>query len=154
MRHNVYGAHLGRDKNQRTALFKGLVQSLIFSESIQTTEAKAKSIKGLVDKIINQSKSESTRRLVAQFLVNKLAQDKLIKELLPRLKDRTSGYTSLVKLGNRQGDGAMMVKMSLLLSTPVAKAEKKAADKTEVSAEVEINKEVKAKAVKAKKETK
>lgn len=151
MRHNVYGAHLGRDKNQRTALFKGLVQSLIFSESIQTTEAKAKSIKGLVDKIINQSKTESTRRLVAQFIVNKQAQEKLIKELLPRLKDRTSGYTSLVKLGTRQGDGAMMVKMSLLLSEPKAKVEKKTAEKSELNAAVDVKQE-KPKTVKAKKE--
>ena len=116
MRHNVYGAHLGRDKNQRTALFKSLVQSLILFESIETTESKAKAVKGLVDKIINQAKSPSTQRLVSQFLVAKNTQAKLIKDLLPRLKDRTSGYTTMVKLGQRQGDGAMMVKMSLLLS--------------------------------------
>lgn len=116
MRHNVYGSHLSRNKNQRTALFKSLVQSLILSESIQTTEAKAKAIKGLVDKIINQAKSPSTRRLVEQFLVKKSVQDKLVKELLPRLQDRNSGYTNLVRMGVRPGDGASVMKVSLILS--------------------------------------
>ncbi len=136
MRHNVYGAHLGRNKNQRTALFKSLVQSLFLSESIQTTETKAKAVKGLVDKIINQAKDTSSRRLVSQFLTAKTTQDKLIKDLLPRLKDRNSGYTSTVRLGARQGDGAVMVKMSLLLSE--AKKEAKAAkeEKAEVQEEV------------------
>lgn len=115
MRHKVYGAHLSRDKNQRTALFKNLVRSLIISEGIQTTEAKAKAIKGLVDKTINQAKSPSTRRLLGQFLIDKSAQEKLIKELLPRLKDRNSGYTRLIKIGRRLGDGAMIVKMELIL---------------------------------------
>lgn len=99
MRHKVYGKHLGRDKNERTALFKNLIGSLILHGSITTTEAKAKAIKGLVDKKINQAKK---------------GKDSRFKEIIPRLKNRTSGYISLIKLGPRQGDGAKMVKMSLL----------------------------------------
>lgn len=118
MRHKVYGKHLGRNKNERTALFKNLVQSLILSESIETTEAKAKAIKGLIDKIITQAKSPSTRRLVSQFLVSKKTQDKLIKEILPRLSGRTSGYTSTVRMARRLGDNALIVKMSLILEAP------------------------------------
>lgn len=114
MRHNVYGKKLGRNKNQRTALFKNLVRSLILHESIQTTDAKAKAIKGTVDKIINQAKTPTTRRLVSQFLVDKAAQEKLVKEIAPRLSDRNSGYTSVVKLGRRLGDGATIVRMSLV----------------------------------------
>lgn len=150
MRHSVYGKKLSRDKNQRTALFKSLVQSLILSETIQTTESKAKAIKGLVDKIINQAKSPSTRRLVNQFLIAKPTQDKLVKELLPRLKDRQSGYTSVVRLGPRQGDGAMMVKMSLLVSEQAKEktVEKKAESKDETK------KVVAPKVAKEKKETK
>lgn len=121
MRHKVYGKHLGRNKNERTALFKNLVQSLILSESIETTEAKAKAIKGLVDKIITQAKSPSTRRLVSQFLVSKKTQDKLIKEILPRLSTRTSGYTSTVRMTKRLGDNALIVKMSLILEEPKEK---------------------------------
>lgn len=121
MRHKVYGKHLGRNKNERTALFKNLVQSLILSESIETTEAKAKAIKGLIDKIITQAKSPSTRRLVSQFLVSKKTQDKLIKEILPRLSTRTSGYTSTVRMAKRLGDNALIVKMSLILEEPKVK---------------------------------
>jgi large subunit ribosomal protein L17 len=124
VRHRVYGKKLGRTKNQRTALFKNLVQSLLIHEKIQTTETKAKAIKGLIDKIINQAKTESTRRLVSQFLVSKKTQERLITELLPRLSGRNSGYTSTVKIGQRLGDGAMLVSMSLLLSEQ-KKAEKK-----------------------------
>ncbi len=141
MRHRVYGKHLGRDKDQRTALFKSLVRSLILEESIKTTQPKAKAIKGLVDKIINQAKSETSKRLVAQFLVHKNVQDKLTNEILPRVKSRTSGYTSMVKLGARLGDGAMMVKVSLILeesrvkSQESGKKETKPAKKSE-SAEI------------------
>lgn len=131
MRHKVYGKKLGRDKNQRDSLFKSLVQSLILSESIETTQVKAKAVKGLVDKIINQAKSPSTRRLVSQFLINKKVQDRLIKDLLPRLKARNSGYTSLVKMGRRLGDNSMVVKMSLILedAPQVKKAAKKVVKK-------------------------
>lgn len=115
MRHRVYGKLLGRNKNERTRLFRSLVQSLFLSESIQTTSAKANAIKGIVDKLINQAKSPDTRRLVAQFLVDKRTQDKLIKDLAPRLKSRTSGYTSIVKIGKRLGDGAMIVQLKLLV---------------------------------------
>ena len=107
MRHKVYGRKLGRNKAERNSLFKNLLESLILHGFIQTTEAKAKAIKGLTDKIINQAKNKESRRLVQS--------ERLVKEILPRLKSRTSGYTSLVKLGPRQGDGAMMVRMSLLV---------------------------------------
>ncbi len=129
MRHNVYGKHLSRSSNQRTALFRSLVRSLIISEKIQTTEAKAKAIKGLVDKIITQAKSPTTRRLVSQFLTDKKISDKLINELLPRLDSRTSGYTSIIKTGRRLGDGALMVTMRLLVEEPKAAAKKSKEDK-------------------------
>lgn len=138
MRHNVYGKKLGRDKNQRTALFRSLVNSLILSEKIETTESKAKAVKGLVDKIITQAKTPSTQRLVSQFLTQKKITDKLIKEILPRLETRTSGFTSVVKLGRRQGDGTMMVRMSLLLEEPtktVKAIEKKEETKSEIKKE-------------------
>ena len=115
MRHRVYGKHLGRSKDQRTALFKSLVRSLILEESIKTTLPKSKAVKGLVDKIITQAKSETSKKMVGQFLTHKKVLDKLTTELLPRLGSRTSGYTSVVKLGPRLGDGAMIVKMSLIL---------------------------------------
>lgn len=114
MRHRVYGRHLGRNKNERTALFRNLVRSLFISESIQTTEGKAKAIKGLVDQIITQAKNPNARRLVSQFMVDKQVAEKLVKDIAPRLSNRTSGYTSVVKVGRRVGDGSMIVRMSLL----------------------------------------
>lgn len=115
MRHNVYGRHLGRNKNERTALFRNLVQSLFLEEKIVTSEAKAKAIKGTVDKLINQAKTPINRKQFNQFVTQKKTQEKLVKDLLPKLKGRTSGYTSIVKLGRRLGDNTPMVQVSLLL---------------------------------------
>ncbi|MBI2022296.1 50S ribosomal protein L17 [Candidatus Daviesbacteria bacterium] len=154
MRHRVYGKLLGRDKNQRTALFKALVQSLILSEKIQTTEAKAKAIKGLIDKLITQAKSPNTRRLVGQFLVSKQVQDKLIKDIAPRLKSRTSGYTSITKLGRRMGDGAMIVQMRLLVESVEPVKPVKSVKAKEAAAKAETKKLKAAEKPKSKKETK
>lgn len=113
MRHRIYGKHLGRDKDERDTLFKGLIQALLTYGTIQTTEAKAKSIKGLVDKVINLAKHK------------KIYHFGLTKEILPKLGNRTSGYTSLVKLGKRLGDQAMMVRMSLMLKAKESKEKTK-----------------------------
>lgn len=112
MRHRVYGKHLGRDKNERLGLFRSLIASLILSENIQTTEAKAKAVKGLLDKLVNQAKKPTTQYLVNQFLTDKKVAEKLIKDIVPRLGDRSSGYSSIVRLGKRLGDSAMMVRLS------------------------------------------
>lgn len=156
MRHRVYGKHLSRSKDQRTALFKSLVRSLILEESIKTTLPKSKAVKGLVDKIITQAKSETSKRLVAQFLPHKNVLEKLNNVILPRVASRTSGYTSVVKMGPRMGDGAMIVKMSLILDEAKAAPAKKAKTIKEpeiVEAEIVEAKEVKPKKV-SKKETK
>lgn len=127
MRHSIYGKKLSRDKNQRTALFKSLIQSLILSEKIETTKAKAQAIKGLVDRLVTQAKTPTTRRLVSQFLTDKRVYDKLVVDLAPRMQTRHSGYTSIIKTGFRQGDGSMMVQMRLLLEDS-----QKATEKTEL----------------------
>ena len=143
MRHRVYGKHLGRNKNQRTALFKSLVQSLILSEKIQTTEAKAKAIKPLVDKLITQAKSKTASRHVFEFFSQKTTAQKLVDDIAPRTGSRTSGYTSTVRTGSRLGDGAMMVSMSLLLEESGRKSqESRKTAKVETSSEefaVEVN---------------
>lgn len=116
MRHKVYGRHLGRDKNQRTALFKGLVRSLFLYESITTTEAKAKSVKGLVDRLIVKGKrgDNASKNFILSMVPDKEIREKLLTDIAPRYPERPSGFTDLVKLGTRAGDGAMMVKMSLM----------------------------------------
>lgn len=116
MRHNVYGKHLGRDKNQRTALFRGLVRSLILQGSIKTTETKAKAVKGLVDKLVTAAKKNTpaTRRVIESFFTQPEVSKKILEEIAPSYNDRSSGFTTLVKLGSRAGDGAMVVKMSMV----------------------------------------
>lgn len=126
MRHRVYGKKLGRNKNERTALFKTLVQSLFTYGTIETSESKAKAVKGLVDKVINLAKSKNTQRLLQAYLLNKGLQERLIKEIAPKLDDRVSGYTTMLRLGVRQGDKTMMVRMSLIHSEELKPLEKKA----------------------------
>lgn len=138
MRHRVYGKHLGRNKNQRTALFKGLVRSLILHESIQTTAPKSKAIKGLVDKLIvkGKDKSNASVNFIKSILPHEEVMKKLIEDIAPRFKDRNSGFTQVARLGVRQGDGAMMVKMSLI-SDQIGKSEikkEKAEEKVEKKA--------------------
>lgn len=130
MRHRVYGKKLGRNKNERTALFKSLVQSLLTYGTIETSEAKAKAVKGLVDKVINLARNKNTehkntQRLLQSYLINKGLQERLIKEIAPKLDDRVSGYTTLLKLGARAGDKTKMVRMSLIHSEQLKPLEKK-----------------------------
>lgn len=136
MRHRVYGKKLGRNKNERARLFKSLVHSLFLHGTIETSEAKAKAVKGLVDKVINLAKSKNTQRLLQSYFSNKLLQERLIKEVAPKLEGRTSGYTSLVRLGSRLGDQTMMVKMSLIGAEqlkPLEKVTKKTKEKVRKS---------------------
>jgi large subunit ribosomal protein L17 len=113
MRKNVFGRQFSRDTNERKSLFKSLLSSLILDESIKTTSEKAKAIKGDVDKIINKAK-KGNEKLAIQLLQRSLgtaAMNKVIKDLAPRLKDRTSGYTRIIKVGRRFSDNAPMVIM-------------------------------------------
>lgn len=122
MRHRVYGKHLGRDKNQRKALLRSLLSSLLTYGTIQTTEAKAKAVKGLVDKVINLAKNEAkasptnkqSGSLLRSFLTDKKLKDRLVADIAPKLTGRTSGYTSVVRVGPRVGDNATIVRMSLI----------------------------------------
>ena len=149
MRHKVYGKHLGRNKNQRTALFKSLVSSLILSEKIQTTESKAKAVKPLIDKLITQAKTTTNKKAVFEFIPQKKVADKLMDDILPRTGNRTSGYTSTVRTGARLGDGAMMVSMSLILEeAKVAKPAKAAKSTEEVKSEVKVEAKKPARAAK------
>jgi len=125
MRKNVFGRQFSRDTNERKSLFKSLISALILQESIQTTLEKAKAIKGDVDKIINQAKRGNERQAI-QLLQRSLgveALNKVIKDLLPRFKDRTSGYTRIIKLGRRFSDNAAMVVMEWVVK-PEIKNEK------------------------------
>jgi len=116
MRHRVFGRKLGRDVKSRKALFKNLINALIEHQEIKTTEAKAKAIKGLVDKFVSRAKKKDlhSRRLVFSFLQNQKMVNKLFEEIAPRFRHRSSGFTRIIKLGRRKGDAAMVVKMEFV----------------------------------------
>ena len=112
MNKNVFGRKLKRDKNERKALFKSLMSSLILYEKIVTSQAKAKAIRPEIEKLITKAKQDenSARRVLEQSLY-KPAFDKIIKELGPRFAQRNGGYTRITKIGRRLGDDSKMVLM-------------------------------------------
>jgi len=116
MRHRIAGKKLSLNHNQRKALFKNLINSLIIHGQIKTTEAKAKVIRRLVEKLITKGKKQTlhARRLIAAFLQNKKAVNKIVDELAPLFKKRRGGYTRIIRLGERKGDNAPMVKLELV----------------------------------------
>jgi large subunit ribosomal protein L17 len=81
-----------------------------------TSQAKAKAIKGLVDKLISKSRegNEASKNVILSKIPQQEVRQKLLEEIAPRYSKRTSGFTEIIKLGKRLGDGAMMVRMSLV----------------------------------------
>ena len=130
MRHRVLGKKLSRDRDQRKALFKSLINALVIHGQIKTTESKAKAIRRLVDKLITKGKAGTlhSRRLIAAFLQNKKVVNRIVDELGPLFKNRAGGFTRIVRLGKRRGDDAMMVRLELV-EKPGKKKEKKAGKK-------------------------
>jgi len=116
MKHRIQAKHLNRDSNSRKALFKGLLSSLIQVGEIQTTEAKAKAVKGLVDKVIHRAQegSVNTRRILARFFGRRDIVNELVDKVAPAMKDRKSGFTRIIRIGRRRGDNTMLVKMELV----------------------------------------
>ncbi len=112
MRKNVFGRRFKRDTNERKALFKSLMSSLVLHGRIKTTESKAKAIKGQVDKLISRVKKNNTNAssFLNKYLVGNVGE-KLVTEIAPRFSTRTSGYTRLIKLGHRFSDNAATVIM-------------------------------------------
>ncbi|MDP2719325.1 MAG: 50S ribosomal protein L17 [Dehalococcoidia bacterium] len=116
MRHKISGRKFDRPTNQRLALFRGLVRELLKHEAIKTTEAKAKELRSFCDPIITLGKDGSlhARRQALSFVQDTKVVDKVFSELGPRFASRPGGYTRIIKLGPRLGDGAMMVKIELV----------------------------------------
>lgn len=133
MRHKIKGKTFNRNTNQRKALFRSLIQSLIIHEEIKTTLSKAKVIKRLVDKLITKAKAGTlqVRRQLMAFLPNKKAVNKLVDDIAPRVKQKTSGFTRFMRLGKRRGDDAMMVKMELVEKKPKITKVAKSSEKVE-----------------------
>jgi len=116
MRHRVDGRRLSRPTGHRWALYRNLVTSLLISEKIVTTEAKAKEIRGLAEKIITLGKEGSlaSRRRVLTFVTDKNVAAKVFGEFAATYADRAGGYTRITKLGPRAGDNAPLVQIELV----------------------------------------
>lgn len=111
MKKHVYGRKLKRDKNQRTALFKGLISSFILHGKMKTTEAKAKAVKGTIDSLVTKVKKNSqviAKRLIAPYVAHN-AINKFVDEVAPALTQRPGAYTTIIKLGRRLKDDSPMV---------------------------------------------
>ena len=116
MRHKVAGRKLGRDTGHRRAMYRNLVTDLLGYEKITTTEAKAKEVRGLAEKMISLGKEGglNSRRQALTFIIDKKVAEKVFTELAPRYAERSGGYTRITKLGPRLGDGAAMVQLDLV----------------------------------------
>ncbi len=101
------------------------MQELFLHGTITTSVSKASAIKGQIDKVINLAKNKNSQKLIQPFFSNKLLQDRIIKEIAPKLSNRNSGYTSLVKMGVQNGDNTTVVKMSLIGLEELKPLEKK-----------------------------
>jgi large subunit ribosomal protein L17 len=124
MRHRVGGYKLKRDKGARNSLLKGLVTSVIEAERIVTTVPKAKAAQPLVEKMITLAKNGSlhARRQAAAVLETPGSVQKLFDKLGARFGQRNGGYTRIVRLGWRKGDGAEQVMLELVGSELVKRA--------------------------------
>jgi len=113
------GQRLGGDAAHQKAMMGNLIASLIAAESIVTTEAKAKALRPVIEKVVTTAKnspadSVSAQRRVVALIRDKDMAHKLFSEIAPRYRDRPGGYTRILKLGPRQGDNAPMARIEFV----------------------------------------
>jgi large subunit ribosomal protein L17 len=135
MRHRNAGWKLGRNTTHRRALLRNLTTSVILNERVETTVQKAKAVRPWVEKMITLGKRDSlhARRQAASYLLQPAAVQKLFATIGPRFGARNGGYTRIIKIGWRQGDGADLAILELLgseLSVKKAERAKVDAEKT------------------------
>ncbi|MFC2165521.1 50S ribosomal protein L17 [Acidobacteriota bacterium] len=128
MRHLISGKKLGRNSAQRKALLRNQVTSFLEKERMRTTLSKAKATKPIAEKMITLAKKNTlhSRRQALQVIYKKDVVKKLFEDIGPRFTERPGGYTRIVKLGPRMGDGAEMAILELV-GTEFKKKEKKKA---------------------------
>jgi large subunit ribosomal protein L17 len=117
MPHQVAGRRLGRAGDHRLHMLANLAVSVLRYEKVRTTEAKAKEVRGLVDRMITLGKRgdlAARRSLVSELPHEPHIVDKLMGELSEKYADRGSGYTRITKIGPRLGDAALMVQIELV----------------------------------------
>ena len=123
---------LSRTKPHREAMLRNMAASLIQHRVIETTDAKAKELRRVVDRVISTAKKDtlSAKRLVARTIQDKEAFKKLFTDIIPQFENRNSGFTRVLKVGMRRGDSALISRVELLVEAPKAdKGTKKTAAK-------------------------
>ena len=116
MRHKITGRGFSRASAHRNAMYRNLVTDLLKHEKIVTTEAKAKEIRGMAEKMITLGKKSglTSYRQALAFITDEKVTEKVFSELGPRYKERPGGYTRMTKLEPRLGDGAHMAQIELV----------------------------------------
>jgi large subunit ribosomal protein L17 len=120
MRHKLRGRKFDRPSDERRAMFKNLVADLMRHERLKTTEAKAKEVRPIAEKMITLGKDGSVhaRRQALSYINDKDLVTKLFDDIAPRFASRPGGYTRIIKLGPRMGDGAAMAQLELVERAP------------------------------------
>ena len=117
MAHRIDGRKLGRRHGARMALYRNLTVSVLRYEKIRTTEAKAKEVRGQIERVIALAKRgdrTARRAVLSEFPNEPLVISKLFDEIAPKYADRTSGFTRIVRVGQRAGDAAQIVQLELV----------------------------------------
>lgn len=116
MRHQKEGRKLGRTASHRKALLRNMVSSLLEFEKIETTDAKAKELRKVADKMITWGKRGDlhARRLSLRVISSTKIVQKLFNDIAPRFKERKGGYTRIIKVGRRKGDNAPLSIIELI----------------------------------------
>lgn len=115
MNHRVGGRKFGLPSDQRRALLKGVVRSLLVNQTIRTTEARAKDVRPIVEKLISGARVDTVhaRRQARRYLNDETLVHHLFTQIAPEFRSTPGGYTRLVKIGVRRGDAAPIVQLSL-----------------------------------------
>lgn len=133
MRHKIAGRKLGRNPAHRRSVLRNLVTSFLEHERLVTTLPKAKELRPLAEKMITLGTRDTlhARRQVQSYLLNDLIAKKVFDTIAPRFSDRPGGYSRIVRLGSRSGDGAEMAVIELIGSELEVKKAKKQSDEAE-----------------------
>ena len=120
MRHQKRVIKLGVEREHRKAILRNLVRGLFLHGRVKTTLVRAKAAQRVAERLITRAKEDTVhnRRQVRRFLVDRKLTNKLFVEIAPKFKDRNGGYTRVVKLGIRRGDGAQMALLELVDEPP------------------------------------
>lgn len=115
MNHRIGGRKLGLPSDQRRALLKGLVRALLTYQTIKTTETRAKEVRSLAEQMITAARVDSlhARRQARRYLADETLVHHLFTQIAPEFKGVAGGYTRMVKIGQRRGDAATLVQLSL-----------------------------------------